>query len=197
MLYRTNAFFIDSPSPIDQFHRLLLPQRLALITALELSWDIFRPSTPSHPASEDWSTYNSFARAIVPAFLSLRTLYISVQVTSYISVQATHDACARLIENYERKLLGPIDEMVIRLGPKLQQCQIAPQYSLYKALKGRAESAGACIEAGGGHGSLRWERFWHPIKMESNQQYVDNTRGYWVRQGQYDTPLTIMNCFGT
>ena len=199
VLYRTNAFFIGSPSPIDEFHRLLLPQRLALITALELSWNIFRPSAPSHPASEDWSAYNSFARAIIPAFPSLRSLYISVQVTSYISVQATHDGYstwAEMIESYERKLLGPIDEIVIKLGPKLQDCQIAPQHSLYNALKGRAEGAGACIEAGGGYGSLRWERFWHPIKMESNEQYIDKSLGYWVRKGHDDTPLT-MNCFGT
>ena len=199
MLYRTNAFSIDSPNPIDEFHRLLLPQRLALITTLELSWDIFRPSAPSHPALDGWSTYHSSARAIVPAFSSLRSLYFSVRIPCFMSIQATHDGYstrAEMIDSYERKVLGPIDEIVIKLGPKLRECQIAPQHSLYNAFKSKAEGAGACIEAGGGHGNLPWERFWHPITIESNQQYIDNSLGYWIRKGYDDLPPD-MPCFGT
>lgn len=169
--------------------RLLLPQRLANTTALELSWDICLSPVHSRPSWEDWPAYKAFIVIIASGFPSLKNLYISIQVYRYLC-----DWSATTIESYERKLLEPLDEMVRELSPKLQNCQIAPQRSLYAALKSRAESTGAHTESGG-YGGLRWERFWRPLDMEPSKQ-TTNSLGYWVRQGRDDTPVST-SCFGT
>ena len=167
--------------------RLLLPQHLANITALELSWDIYLPPVHSSPSWEDWPAYKAFLVIIASGFPSLKSLYISIQVCRYL-----YDLSATTIESYEQKLLEPVDEMVRKLSPKLQDCQIAPQHSLYVPLRFRAESIGAHTESGG-YGGLRWERFWRPLDMEFSKQ-TTNGLGYWVRQGRDDTRVSFGCC---
>jgi hypothetical protein len=99
--------------------------------------------------------YHALVSVVSPAFPYLKKLYISIRNVSFLN-----DPGDEIIESHKLKLLGPIDEMVRKLGPQLQDCQIALPCSLYEALEYRAKSDGARIECGGCD-SLRWRRIWH------------------------------------
>ena len=185
MLYRTNTVHIGSVFLTSHLTSFLLPQRLASITALELVWDLGLLPVSSKARKDDtkgWSAYSSLIATIASVFPSLENLYISIRTNSYMA-----NSFAENVEDYERKLLIPIDEMVRKIGPKLQHCQIAPPHSLHRALMYRAESLGARTDSGG-CGALRFRRFWRPVTVEQKEQPGESL-GYWVRQGVEDTPL--------
>ncbi len=170
--------------------RLLLPQRLANITALELSWDFTRSPVDPRLPREDWPAYDAFAILVAPAFPSLKSIYVSIQVCPSFPTHFSCDVNNPLdatIDSYERKILRPMDEMVGKLGPSLQVCQIAPQSGLYMSLKYRAESTGVVAESGY-HGGVRWKRFWRPLPAEYSKQ-SPNSLGYWIREGREDVAL--------
>ena len=185
MLYCTNTVHIGSVFLTRHLTLFLLPQRLASITALEFVWDLGLFTVSSKARKDDtkgWPAYSSLVATIASVFPSLVTLYISIQTNSYMA-----NAFSDNVEDYERKLLIPIDEMVRKIGLKLRDCQIAPPRSLHRALMYRAESLGARTDSGG-CGALRFRRFWRPVTVGQKKQ-PGKDLGYWVRQGVEDTPL--------
>ena len=186
VLYSTNVVHIGNLVLARHIPLLLLPQRLASITSLELLWDLvlFRPLSDHQKEQEKgWPAYDDLVNVVGSAFPCLRKLYISIQTGSYIA-----NPSAENIEGWEQKLLDPIDKMVRKLGPQLQVCQIALPRSFHAALMLRVESVGARIESGG-RGALHWRRFWRSTIMAPGDQ-SGNDLGYWVRQGVDDTPFT-------
>jgi hypothetical protein len=195
VLFRTNTIYMGSISLMRYLPRLLLPQRLANITALELSWDFTRSRVDLRFPREDWPAYDAFAILIASAFPSLKSLYVSIQVCPFFPAQSSRDVNNPLdatIDSYERKILRPIDEMVGILGPSLHECQIAPQYGLYMSLKYRAESTGVVAEKVY-QGGLHSERFWRPLPAEYSKQ-ASNSPGYWIREGRHEMKLDSV-CF--
>jgi len=191
VLYSTNTVHIGSLVLSRHLPLLLPPQRLASITSLELIWDLvlFRPlHSPEAEQENGFPAYNALVRLVASAFPCLRKLYISIQTGSHVA-----DPSADHVESDEQKLLGPIDELVRKIGPQLRDCQIAPPRSLHAALMSRAESAGTRIDSGGQAG-LSWTRFWRPVTVEKGEQ-SENEIGYWVRQGMDDTPLSCFCCY--
>jgi hypothetical protein len=132
--------------------------------------------------------YHALVSVVAPAFPYLKKLYISIRNDSFL-----HDPGDEIIESYQQKLLGPIDEMVRKLGPQLQDCQVALPFSLYKALEYRAKSDGARIECGG-CGYLHWRRIWRPLPVEQDE-HSENDLGYWIRRGKEYTPFWKPCCF--
>lgn len=184
MLYHTNTIHIDSFFLTYHLSELLLPQRLTSITALEFVWDLpefFGLGFATAEWEPNGLNYTTLVNAVASACPSLTKLYIAIKCGSYIS-----DPTSQRAIDYERKLLGPVDDLVRRMEPNLQQCQIAPPLSLYMAFMDRAELTGAHTESGG-MGALQWRRFWRPVAREDHQHQSD--LGYWVRQGFDDTPL--------
>ena len=162
MLYLTNTVHISSVVLMCHLS-LLLPQRLASIASLELVRDlvVFRPlPNPQREQEKGWPAYNTLASMVASAFPCLRKLYISIQTNSFIS-----SPVAGNIESHERKFLGPIDEMVRKLGPYLQDCRIALPHIFHKELMYRAEIVGSMIDSGG-QGAVRWWQFWRPLPVE-------------------------------
>ncbi|KAF7511751.1 hypothetical protein GJ744_003482 [Endocarpon pusillum] len=186
VLYSTNTVHLSSIVLTRHLPLLILPQRLVSITSLELLWDLvlFRP-LPDHQADQEtgWPAYQALVLVVASAFPNLRKLHISIQTGSYVA-----KPFAEYIESHERKLLDPIDEMVRKIGPQLQDCQIALPYSLHTALLPRAESVGARVESGG-RGALSWRQFWRSVTAEQDEQSQSDL-GYWVRRGVDDMPLT-------
>ena len=175
MLYSTNTFHLASIVLIQHLPLLILPQRLASIKSLEMVWDL-------HP-SVDSSTYQAMTNVVTSAFPSLRKLYISIEPG--IGKPAGFDD---YIDWREQELLAPMDEMVRKkIGPTLQDCQIALPCKLYQALHDRARSAGARVERAA-PGSLYWEQFWRSVSMEQGGQSPNE--GYWVRRGLEETPTS-------
>jgi hypothetical protein len=184
VLYSTNTIHIGSPFLTRHLPLSILPQRLASITSLELLWQMAFWSH-LHPLVErerGWPSYNGFITTVASAFPSLRKLYISVETGSFATDASGHKA-----ESDEQKLLGPMDELVRKLGAQLQECQIAPPYSLYKVLVSKAKGRGARIERSR-PGTLRWQRYWRPVAVEHGEESRDHL-GYWVREGTDDSPL--------
>lgn len=164
---------------------MLLPQRLATITSLELVWNHLEPYPPKgnqRSQGEIWSHYSTLMEKASRAFPSMRKVYVSAEVTPYINNHTIGD-----VGYHERQLLEPADTLMRRRGTKLRDCEIAPNRSLYTMLMNRAEKAGARIEKGG-TGAGSWHRFWRPLVVDGDDQNA-NQAGYWVRRGKDDTPL--------
>ena len=135
VLYSTNAFFMESTALFDALlcarpcrasQPLLLPQRLASITSLELRWDVllwgWRYHQPGHPRSH---LFADKGRAQVAAYLShlgdvfpnVRALVLSFTDGLYSDFQARP---ARVLDEIDRLLLRPIADAVARL-PQAQR----------------------------------------------------------------------------
>ena len=130
VLYSTNTFFMESTALFDALlcagprrasQPLLLPQRLASITSLELRWNVllwgWRYHQPSHPQSH---LFADKGRAQVATYLShlgdvfpnVRTLVLSFTDGLYSDFQARP---ARVLDEIDRLLLRPIADAVARL----------------------------------------------------------------------------------
>jgi hypothetical protein len=180
VLHSTNTFHLASIFLIQNLPLLVLPQRLASIKSLEMVWEL--------PPSAGSSTYQAMVDVVTSAFPTLRKLHISIA-----HCRCVGDCIEPDPEGRERELLGPMDEMVRKkVGPKLQDCQIALPYCLYTALCDRAQSVGACVESGG-TGAMSWRQFWRSVTVEQGGQ--SENEGYWVRKGMDDTPLMGTSCF--
>ena len=179
MLYSTNTVHIGSVLLMRFLPLLLFPQRLSSITSLELVWELFRLRSLPDPHQKGWPAYNALAAIVASTFPRLRKLYLSIDIGSDMT-----NAFAENIESDERQLLGPIDEMVRKLGPQLQDCDVALQCWIHTALMTRAESAGARAESRG-IGGLQYTRFWRPVAVGQGEQ-SGNDLGYWVRPGVED-----------
>ncbi|KAL2014784.1 hypothetical protein VTN00DRAFT_2309 [Thermoascus crustaceus] len=92
------------------------------------------------------------------------------------------------------RLLKGAEKIVREFGPQLQDFDLAPQHSVYKALSDRAKSSGAHF----GRSPKSWngERFWCPVEAVVNDE-ADSNRpgveteglGFWVRDGMDDLPF--------
>ncbi|KAL8930241.1 MAG: hypothetical protein Q9208_000858 [Pyrenodesmia sp. 3 TL-2023] len=185
LVYRSNTIHIRSTALLESIHIMLLPQRLATITSLELVWDRLEhyPSEGNQRSqAEIWSHYSTLMEKASRAFPSMRKVYVSVKATPYVNNHTIGD-----VGYHERQLLEPADALMRRRGTTLRDCQIAPNRSLYMMLMDRAKEAGAHIEKGG-IGAGAWHRFWRPVVVGEGNQTA-NQAGYWVRQGKDDTPL--------
>ena len=181
LIYRANTIYIQSIDLVLLIKLLIIPQRLAVITSLQLVWDLFNRCANVGRKDRVWPQYNDLMSTVSKAFPSLTNLFISVQVTTYIENPATPNAGL-----YECQLLEPVDRLVRRHWPRLQMCQIAPNASLYTVMRCRAEGSGARIERSA-IGALRWQRFWRPVITDRDQ--TSNNAGYWIREGRPDMPM--------
>ncbi len=134
VLYSTNTFFLESTALFDALfcpaphhaHQLLLPQRLASITSLELRWELLLWGKITHSRDYPWTSdpltplFADKGRAqlavhlryLGEAFPNLRTLVLTFTDSLY------HDAQVRpvwALDEINRLLLRPITDAVARL----------------------------------------------------------------------------------
>jgi len=184
LFYSDNTIHISTIFLVQHLHSLLLPQRLANISSVELVWDLlrYRPSEGDHQPSGKFAVYKNLMTRVSKTFPSLTKLEIWVVASLSITEPEAAD-----IGLYDRCLLEPADALVQRHGSRLRDFQLAPNLTLYTALMRRAERDGAHIKKGGtGVGS--WHRFWRPVITDCESPVTD-VAGYWVREGMDDTPL--------
>ena len=187
MLYSTNAVHISNVLLMRFLPSLLLPQRLSSVTSLELVWDLSHLWSLLDPHEKCWPAYSGLASIVASAFPHLRKLYISVDIRHHMT-----NPSAEIIESDERQLLGPIDEIVRKLGPQLQDCEVALACYVHIAFMDRAKSAGARIK-NRSIGGLRCTRFWRPVAVDQGAQ-SGNDLGYWVRPPVEDQ-ICLCTCF--
>ena len=163
---------------------MLLPQRLANISSLELVCNMldYGPSEVVDQPGGSMAIYETLMTTIATALPALTRLHIWVEARHYSS-----DPEAKDIDFYESRLLEPADAMVQEYGLKLIDLQLAPNLSLFTGLMRRAERKSLQVEKGG-IGIASWRRFWRPIFIDRDG-IVHDTAGYWVREGKDDTPV--------
>ncbi|KAL2019270.1 hypothetical protein VTK56DRAFT_9814 [Thermocarpiscus australiensis] len=126
VLYSTNTFFIESPALFDTLfcpgprtHHLLLPQRLASITSLELRWEVLLfGRLPAHHADEDRAQLAAHLRHLDDPFPNLRTLILSFSDHLYNDSRVRP---AHALDHIDRVLLQPLADAISRLPPRVQQ----------------------------------------------------------------------------
>ena len=164
---------------------MLLPQRLASISSLELVWNLldYGPLDVVDQPGGSMAVYETLMTTIATALPALTKLHIWVEARYYSS-----DPKASDIDFYESRLLEPADAIVQEYRLKLIDLQLAPNLSLFTGLMRRAESKSLHVEKGG-IGIASWQRFWRPISIDRDGM-VHDTAGYWVREGKDDTPVS-------
>ena len=180
ILYRTNTIHIGDVALTRQLSQVLLPQKVATITALEFRWNLDMQKPSSGQDTEGWSAFDALIGTVATNFAKLKTLYISIQTNSYNYIA---DHMSADVEASEENLFGPVDQMVKQRGSTLQCCRIATPHSFHLGLLIQAKRAGARLDK---QPNDFW-RFWRPV---TKQQHAPpgNNHGYWLESGVIDTP---------
>ncbi|KAH6624778.1 hypothetical protein B0J18DRAFT_465971 [Chaetomium sp. MPI-SDFR-AT-0129] len=141
LLYATNTFFVESDALLDNLvcpgpaagstNHLLLPERLARITSLELRWKVLLFGQPSNSWGERFAAaQNTEAnraklaaqlRHLCSTFPNLRSLVLSFSDPLY-NVRGVQPAHA--LAEIDRVLLRPIADAVARLPPSARRKRV-------------------------------------------------------------------------
>ncbi|OAA76810.1 hypothetical protein LEL_06494 [Akanthomyces lecanii RCEF 1005] len=188
ILYGTNTIHTASKALILDIDRLLLPQRVAAITSLEVLWDFgsHPPWADSFPSKtrELMQEFEDMLRAILSSFRGLKTLYISAQWTGRDPVIAYSRQMGGGSEDaVERLLMRRVDGLVRMLPARVTDFAFAVPSSIYvEQCNVARETPGRTVE----HVSdgARYERCWRPVDRGVAHA------GYWVRLGQRDLRIS-------
>lgn len=188
VLYSTNTFHTASKEMLINLNRLLLPQRLSSIMAVEILWttwpeDLYPTSPPSDPLATNSSlrSLRFILKAIPSLFPNLRSLYFSIQSFTfptelqYRSIPEDQSSMAITDEAFVR----PFQDMVRSMPPSIKECSLALPSSLYASRRTRALEADARVERACDGGKL--ERHWCPLETEAN-----SLQGHWINLGFKD-----------
>ncbi|PTB66884.1 hypothetical protein BBK36DRAFT_1198760 [Trichoderma citrinoviride] len=182
VLYATNTFHTASKEMILSLSSILLPQRLASITSVELLWD-FAPFPSIHPEVvkpplSDMASFRLFLDAVPATFPAARKLHISLQGRLYPT--RTVNGLTRWDSSVDRtdEILRPVDDLVSRLGPHVTDFSLGIPSSLYQDQRDRALKNGDPVEQA--HKG-RHERHWRPLEGDGERR-----TGYWVWLGKKD-----------
>jgi hypothetical protein len=179
VLYSTNTIFMRGVDMVQHLPQLLLPQRLSSISSVEAVWDLETSgdSKPHNISKLDIFSFSSLLEPLPLTFPHLKTLYISLEG----EIQPPNIDHKEFFEMKEWVIMQPVDDLVRKLGPHLQECTIALPASLYKTMK---------LKATGGSLLLRdgfWDRFWRALGgTEAGSKSATHLQGYWVKRGSLD-----------
>jgi hypothetical protein len=175
--------------------KLLLPQRLTSITAVEMLWHVhpLRDALLNDPPDSDLSAFYSLLNGLPLTFSSLKKLYISLQGNKRCKQWAgSYD---EVLQRSESVIMNPIDEMVREMGAQLEECIIALPLPLYNPRRFKAR--GEILDLGW-RVPPNMERLWRELpKTKTGQR--EHLDGYWVCLGQTDS-FTVaygIPCFGS
>lgn len=184
ILYSTNTIHMASSVMIRHLPQLLLPQRLASITSVEMVWN-------RNPTRYGTDLPNSLEIFGLPAISSLmEVLEVAMPHLRQLSIVLID--CDITLGVWDRDdtqddnkptVSTPIDDMVRRLRPGLEECNICIPYDIFDERKGKAAEV-----------SLAWDdrnsnhnRYWReiPCTDEEKKAIPVHLRGYWVCCGKY------------
>lgn len=205
VLYAMNTIHMASTVMICHLPQLLLPQRLGNITSVEMVWNFhpFRDAGPHGLPDSGLTAFYNLLDLLPGTFPHLRKLYLSLQGDMKSSLGVPTEKHFDVIES---AIMKPVDDMVRRLDPRVDECDIAIPTSLYHPRKYKATGTSLKL---GRKVCGEWERFWRELSPPATTGDGGGTahlrRGYWVRLGQMDIPLSqvdalageVPSCFGT
>ncbi|PGH35738.1 hypothetical protein GX50_01451 [[Emmonsia] crescens] len=189
VLYSTNKMHINGMQLFHQLPRLLLPQRLAAIRAVELLWDItprvqFNPGTDRRPKA-DMHGFTTLLDALPGTLPNLRLLYLSLQGRFRLP-NTTKDGDTF---NYSEELLQLVDQMVVNLHT-FCECRVALSTSLYRDLERKYRATGQDVgwkHMGNGEEGALWRDILSQ-KISNHGKGAQGFRnGYWLCDGVRDS----------
>lgn len=129
VLYRTNRFHFQSDSidTIKSFPLTFLPQRLATITAVDIYW-------PQNTTPRFMFLYTHLWDGI-SLMANVRSLRINLVILGLLTNPLPPDSSKQTKRAVESEWLGPVDELVGRLGSQLKEFSFLVSSSLYSALQ--------------------------------------------------------------
>ena len=179
--------------------RLLLPQRLSAIKSVELVWEFEPFPWPSRPDMKrvpglftGLEYFHQFLDQLPGMFPNLRFLYIALQgnLCPWKRTEAgIRVDWGRRTEIWEEHIMQPIDNMVRRLAPQVQECFIAlPSVEYSIRMRVAREQAGVLVEQV--HLGAQRERHWRRVNNSTN------LGGYWVMLGKREHKIQDLGCCG-
>lgn len=198
ILYSTNEYHLSDAQLIRNLPRLILPQRLASIRALELLWlphTEVLTSAPGPPGPYDTEEARSWLCNAVPLmFPRLEKLHLSLSYVIEYPRSLGLDPLDDAILQAERIILGPVEAMLLKLphASRTGGLSVAVDAAFWKVLLRkhdhmRTPGLRADVDCLACHGRF-WKRF-------PGQEHGDGDAGYWVCSG-HEAPL-LVGCFGT
>jgi hypothetical protein len=185
-----------------------------MITSLELNLGLFDVMGPAEkdgqnircPCPHDAGRpgFLALLEAIPKAFPNLRAAYMDIHGLLFPFLQL-----ADRPPFYDQYFFEPVDDMVRKLGPQLEEFTLAVPYTLSVKSMSRALFEGWKIKHTGGDPDFPWGgTFWRPLSsLDINDQAhrspeettvgISGERGYWITQGFFDDPFPQSGCFCT
>ncbi|KAK4041493.1 hypothetical protein C8A01DRAFT_34446 [Parachaetomium inaequale] len=184
LLYATNTFFVESDALLDNLvcpgpatgstNHLLLPERMAQITSLELRWEVLIFGQPSASWGERFAVAQNteanraklaaHLRHLCSTFPNLRSLVLSFSDPLY-NVRGVQPAYA--LAEIDRVLLRPIADAVARLPLSAQRKRVVVELpsNVFSELNGIKHKGLPGLE----------------LEEEQKERVVDDGRGLWLR----------------
>jgi hypothetical protein len=179
-----------------------------MITSIELDLHLFDVMGSAETAIEDSQCQDpgrpgllAVLEAIPNAFPRLRTVWVDIWDALFWKLPL-----AERPPFYDQYLFEPVDNLVRKLGPQLQEFTLQVPYTILGKSIRRAVSEGWKFKQQDG-GILAI--FWRPLSAPSINGQVEHqpeevimvegseAPGYWVTLGYFDDPYPPFGCFGT
>ncbi len=173
ILYSTNTFHLGGhdvePLVFQNIDSLFLPQRLASMKSLELTWNVEHFGRKSTNPDAGKPVFETLLEILTSHFPNLTKVRIAVLTASYHKNRP--EASFESGESPLSTVICPMDRMVTCFGSQLQLCEFIVRWSYYKALR----------DALGESASV--EKPFPSTSPRKFQRHVENGNGaleYWV-----------------
>ncbi|ROW16963.1 hypothetical protein VPNG_01097 [Cytospora leucostoma] len=206
ILYGTNTFHLSSTilnrysnymysqALVQEAPRLILPQRLASIQSLELSWCKGPANTPFVNGRLDGEDLCWLCDALPEMFPQLKKLCLSLsfEVTRPGLLGRDGESLYDPVIDVERALLGPVEAMLVRLPYESQtggELSITIEQSFWSLLLRKHDAMRTPGLMADTDFCLNFGRFWK--RLPGQQNGGDGNAGYWLYSGQETEYLGI------
>lgn len=180
VLYSTNRIHMSNQFMVLHLPQLILPQRLASITSVELIWNVAPRKTdvPIPPDSWGLPDLHTLMNMVVSSLTGLQ--YLSLILDCDI------DPKGRIEQDEQNPTISnPFDDFVRRLRPRLMGCDIAIPSLFFDERKQRSEPTEKVWDVSRRQDDKRlWRELPHADDGE-HEKLPMNQRGYWVSSGRY------------
>lgn len=182
ILYSTNTIHMGSQFMVLHLPQLILPQRLASITSVELLWNVMTHMTDAPVPPDSWGFPDLYRlmNVVESSMAGLKYLSLTLDCDIDLDPKGNH------IDQDENKpkISNPIDDFVRRLRPRLEGCDIAIPYDHFDIRKQRSEPTDMVWDVRRRRDD---ERFWRELPHIDDVEHEALPmcqRGYWISAGR-------------
>ena len=184
VLYGTNTFHMVGRTTMLNLGRLLLPQRLGMITSAEMVWWVGGVSGGLVGGDRGKRLFTALLGSATKCLPNLRCLNISIMWDPLAGRPHVGEEAVRGIMD---EIVLPVDGMVQGFGPQMRECRIGIYHRLWCALRDGGLWTGVKYERGELPSVA--DRYWRPLLPGAEGEgQRDGPEGYWISEGYDDSP---------